>query len=37
MTTSVGHFTEAMVEVASTQLYMLKGGTGEASHRPAWR
>jgi len=28
MTTSVGHFTEAMVEVASTQLYMLKGGTG---------
>jgi pimeloyl-ACP methyl ester carboxylesterase len=28
MTTSVGHFTEALVEVASTQLYMLKGGTG---------
>ena len=28
MTTSTGHFTEAMVEVARTQLYLLKGGTG---------
>jgi pimeloyl-ACP methyl ester carboxylesterase len=28
MTTSTGHFTEAMVEVAHTQLYMLRGGTG---------
>ena len=28
MTTSTGHFTEAMAEVAQTQLYLLKGGTG---------
>jgi pimeloyl-ACP methyl ester carboxylesterase len=28
MTTSTGHFTETMVEVAQTQLYLLNGGTG---------
>src|SRR5262245_18572122 len=28
MRTSVGHFTEVTVEVASTQLYLLQGGTG---------
>ena len=28
MTTSTGNLTEAMVEVARTQLYLLKGGTG---------
>jgi pimeloyl-ACP methyl ester carboxylesterase len=28
MTTSIGHFTEAMAEVAHTRLYMLQGGTG---------
>ena len=28
MTTSTGHFTEARVEVARTQLYLLNGGTG---------
>jgi pimeloyl-ACP methyl ester carboxylesterase len=28
MTTSTEHFTETMVEVAQTQLYLLKGGTG---------
>jgi pimeloyl-ACP methyl ester carboxylesterase len=30
MTTSTGHFTEERVEVAQTQLYMLKGGTGRS-------